>query len=401
MKLKHIYFASLMAVAGGMFAGCSDDIENFDNQMFVTDTTPAVVLMMATAEDETQEFTFSIPKPQDSDVTFTIAADANKVQTYKDLYTDGTKEIEMVPSANYELATTQGVIRAGSLNSDPIAINFIGLSTMDDTKTYVLPITVTNCSIGVLGSQNTRYYVFQKGALINVVANLDDNALRPGNAWATPDKFRNLTKLTCEALIYPYSLSGEGHESGISTLMGIEGNFLFRFGDAGLASNILQIATGSAGNFAVSRAVEENVWTHVAVTYDSDAQEIKVYFNGSLVDTFTGVTKGPVDWSPEYSNDNDGKARSFWVGHSYSASRWFEGEMSEVRIWDKVLTPEEINAENHFYAVLEPENEPNLLMYWKLNDGVDEIKDYSQYGNNGVAEVAGLQWVSVSLPATE
>ena len=56
MKLKHIYFASLMAVAGGIFTGCSDDIENFDNQMFVTDTTPAVVLMMATAEDETQEF---------------------------------------------------------------------------------------------------------------------------------------------------------------------------------------------------------------------------------------------------------------------------------------------------------------------------------------------------------
>lgn len=44
MKLKHIYFASLMAVAGGIFTGCSDDIENFDNQMFVTDTTPAVVL---------------------------------------------------------------------------------------------------------------------------------------------------------------------------------------------------------------------------------------------------------------------------------------------------------------------------------------------------------------------
>lgn len=400
MKLKHIYFASLMAVAGGMFAGCSDDIENYDNQLYVTDTTPAVVLMMATAEDETQEFTFSIPKPQNSDVTFTIAADASKVSVYRDLYMGGTGEIEMVPEANYQLATTQGVIRAGSLNSDPIAINFMGLNTMDDSKTYVLPVTVTGCSIDVLASQNTRYYVFRKGALINVVANIDDNAIYPGNAWATPEKFASLSKLTCEALIYPYSLSGEGHDAGISTLMGTEGGFLFRFGDAGVASNILQIAT-SAGNFAVSRAVEENVWTHVAITFDSDAQEVNVYFNGNLVNTFTGVSCGPVNWSPEHSNDNDGKARSFWVGHSYNDQRWFEGEISEVRIWDKVLTQDEINAENHFYAVIDPENEENLLMYWKLDDESDVIKDYSGNGNDGVSVNAGLKWTSVSLPAAE
>ena len=401
MKLKHIYFASLMAVAGGIFTGCSDDIENFDNQMFVTDTTPSVVLMGITAENETQEFTFSIPKPQDSDVTFTIAADASKVQTYKDIYTDGTKEIEMVPSENYELATTQGVIKAGSLNSDPIAINFKGLNTMDDTKTYVLPVTVTSCSIGVLGSKNTRYYVFQKGALINVVANIDQNALYPGNAWQNPERFAAMHQLTAEALIRPHSLSGEGHEANISTLMGREDHFLFRFGDSA-APNQLQIATGGdngVGNFIVSRAVPENEWTHVAITYDSDMQELKVYYNGTLAQEFS-CDFGPVDWSPNHSDESGGKPRCFWIGYSYSSSRWFDGDICEVRIWDKVLTEEDINAENHFYIIENPESEENLLMYWKLNDEVNQIKDYSRYGNDGVS-VSDLTWVSVSLPSEE
>lgn len=181
--------------------------------------------------------------------------------------------------------------------------------------------------------------------------------------------------------------------------MGTESGFLLRFGDAGVEPNILQIAT-KAGNFAVSRAVNLNTWTHVAVTYDSEAKEIYVYFNGVEIDHFTGVDAGTVDWSPEHSNDNDGKPRSFWVGHSYNDNRWFEGRISEVRVWDKVLTKDEINTENHFYVLEEPENEENLILYWKLCDNqTNDVKDYSQYGNNGVFQKEAT-WVEVSLPAT-
>lgn len=97
---------------------------------------------------------------------------------------------------------------------------------------------------------------------------------------------------------------------------------------------------------------------------------------------------------------NDGKPRSFWVGHSYNDNRWFEGRISEVRVWDKVLTKDEINTENHFYVLEEPENEENLILYWKLCDNqTNDVKDYSQYGNNGVFQKEAT-WVEVSLPAT-
>lgn len=395
MKIKNISFISLALLSGALATSCTDDIENFSNKIFMTDSNPATVLIKPTSVEEIQEFTLSIPKPEGQDVTFTIAADANLVKAYEGIYY--TSGMEMLPSENYELSTTSGIIPAGSLNSDPIAIKFKGLDVIDDSKTYVLPVTVTSCSIDILASNKTQYYVVRKGALIDVVPDITKNAIYT-DAWATPEKFK-LKKLTAEALIYP-TVFGDGHESGISTLMGTEGGFLLRFGDAGLDPNVLQIATSGAGNFAVSKAVNLNTWTHVAVTYDSEAQNLYVYFNGVEVDHFTGVNAGTVDWSPEHSNDNDGKPRSFWVGHSYNDNRWFEGRISEVRVWDKVLTKEEINADNHFYVVENPESEENLILYWKLCDNqTNDVKDYSQYGNNGVFQ-SEATWLEVSLPAT-
>lgn len=394
MKLKNISFISLALLSGVFATNCTDDIENFCNKIFMTESDPSTVLIKPTSVEESHEFTLSIPKPEGQDVTFTIAADASLVSAYENIYY--TSGMEMLPADNYELSTTTGIIPAGSLNSDPIEIKFKGLDTIDDTKTYVLPVTVTSCSIDILASNKTQYYVVRKGALIDVVPDITKNAIYT-DAWATPEKFK-LNKLTAEALIYP-TVFGDGHESGISTLMGTESGFLLRFGDAGVEPNILQIAT-KAGNFAVSRAVNLNTWTHVAVTYDSEAKEIYVYFNGVEIDHFTGVDAGTVDWSPEHSNDNDGKPRSFWVGHSYNDNRWFEGRISEVRVWDKVLTKDEINTENHFYVLEEPENEENLILYWKLCDNqTNDVKDYSQYGNNGVFQKEAT-WVEVSLPAT-
>ena len=178
--------------------------------------------------------------------------------------------------------------------------------------------------------------------------------------------------------------------------MVIEGQFLFRFGDSGVPSNQLQIATGK-GNFTNSSMVApQNEWTHVAVTYDSEAQTIRVYFNGKLVGDFTDATYGPVNWGIPHSDESDGKPRCFWIGYSYNNERFLDADISEVRIWNRVLTQDEINAENHFYAV--SEDAQNLVAYWKFDDGADIIKDYSNSGNDATAS-AKLTWVDVELPA--
>lgn len=394
MKLKNIYLISFALLSGAMYSGCADDIENFDNQIFLSSKAPESVLVMSTAPDEERSFVYSIAKPETQDITFTVRAASELVSIYAlQNYTSG---VEMLPEAHYEVVNTSSKIMAGTLNSEPITVKFKKVSDLDTKKVYVLPITIANASIGVLTSASTYYYVFREGHLVNLAANIKENAIYP-EKWATPDKFKNLSTLTFEALIRPHSL-----ENGISTLMGIEGTFLLRFGDNS-PKDVLQIVVGGDGTTeikcepGIKTSLEK--WVHIAVTYNAAENTIKAYYDGELKGTFTNVTYGPVDLSPDHSNDNDGKKRSFWVGHSYNDDRWLDADIAEVRIWNKELSEEEINKPNHFYQiadVAQAESE-GLLVYWKLDEKSDEIKDATSNGNNGKAYKT-LTWVEVALP---
>lgn len=394
MKLKHIYLVSAALLTGSLFSSCGEDIENYDNQIFMTAKTPESILVMSTSPDEERSFTLSIAKPETADVTFTMRVAPELVSVYE--LQNYTSNVEMLPDAHYELSNTNGKILAGSLNSAPITVKFKDVKGLDVKKVYVLPITIANASIGVLGSANTYYYVFKEGHLVNLAANIKENAVYP-EKWATPDKFKNLSTLTMEALIRPHSLT-----NGISTLMGIEGTFLLRFGDNS-PKDQLQIVIGGNGTPEkkcypeVTTKLEQ--WVHIAVTYNAIDQTVKAYYDGELKSTDTGVSYGPVDLSPDHSNDSDGKPRSFWVGHSYNDDRWLDADIAEVRIWNKELTQEEIQSPNHFYQIADvaKAEAEGLLVYWKFDEKNDEIKDATSNGNNGKA-LKSISWVEVSLP---
>ena len=78
--------------------------------------------------------------------------------------------------------------------------------------------------------------------------------------------------------------------------------------------------------------------------------------------------------------------------------------MSEVRVWNRALSADEINAPNHFYKV-DPASK-GLVAYWKLDDGTGYIaKDYTANGNDLTGEVYsgsswsnGMEWREVQLP---
>lgn len=388
MKLKNIYLISFAILTGGLFSGCAEDIENFDNQIFLSNKAPESVLVMSTAPDEERSFVLSIAKPESQDVTFTVRAASELVSVYElQNYTSG---VEMLPEAHYEIVNANGKILAGTLNSEPVTIKFKDVKGLDVKKVYVLPITVANASIGVLASASTYYYVFREGHLVNLAANIKENAIRI-EKWATPDKLKDMHTVTAEALIRIHSLPNT-----VNTLMGIEGGFLLRFGDAGISTNQLQVACKDNNHRLVQTPVPVGQWVHVAVTFNSDEGKAKVYYNGEEVGDFSGITNGPVDWSPEYSNDNDGKARSFWVGHSYDNNRWLDADIAEIRIWNRVLEQTEIQEANHFYQV-DPASD-GLVVYWKLDEKSDDIKDATSNGNNGKANKT-MEWVEVSLPA--
>lgn len=180
--------------------------------------------------------------------------------------------------------------------------------------------------------------------------------------------------------------------------MGIEGKFLFRFGDDGVPANHLQIAgTSSATNIHINRDVPLEKWIHIAITYNAAEKNLKAYYNGELV-TDHSMDIGPINWGVPHSDEEDGKPRCFWIGRSYNNERWLDADIAEVRIWNRVLSEEEINEKDHAYEV-DPASD-GLVAYWKLNDGINELKDHTINGNNATP-TSSLTWVDVALPAKE
>lgn len=220
----------------------------------------------------------------------------------------------------------------------------------------------------------------------------------------------NLEAGTLEALVNIQEARTKGT---LSTVMGVEGKFLLRLGDATLDWNQIQLATNT-GNYTSSalKLTELNRWYHLAVTWGGG--QICFYIDGKLIYRATtfytlkpsfGIANS--GWESDYN-------RYFWIGYAYNAERYFPGYMSEARIWNRILTKEEINAENHFYHV-DPASE-GLVGYWKLNGHQEgdkysyTVKDYSTSGNHMVGEINvraagnqqegdwGMNWVETSLP---
>ncbi len=119
-------------------------------------------------------------------------------------------------------------------------------------------------------------------------------------------------------------------------------------------------------------------WLHLAVTYDG--QMVQTYVNGE----------------PQYSKSMENMEtvfRDYLLGRSRSGDKYFAGELSEVRIWQKVLTEEQIKA--GMARRLEG-NEPGLVAYWPLNEGKgDAIANKT--GNTQPGNLHGATWQSESV----
>lgn len=72
---------------GITLAACSDDVENFDNKVYVqaSDKT-STVLLKSTVPTAEVSLQVAMARPQDNDVTVTFKADPSKVSVYNTFY---------------------------------------------------------------------------------------------------------------------------------------------------------------------------------------------------------------------------------------------------------------------------------------------------------------------------
>lgn len=404
------------------------DDHKFDNVVYlnVSQTSP-VQLATFSNNRATYDCTLqaALAYPADSDVQVSLAVDPSLVADYNTRY--GTAW-PMLDAKYYTLSSETATIAAGRTVSEVVTLQLkelmgegeeqTGALPLDET--YLVPIRISGASIDVLGGSDVAYYVVKRSSAITVAAQLNSgnwiNFPTLDKYGANSQAWNGLTAMTYEALIYIDEFATTDAEDmpvSISSVMGVEQYLLLRIGDTNFERQQLQFdGSGAGSKFGkfperdATKNLSAGQWYHVACTYDQATRRVCVYVNGELQSEGTemGLTSMSEDtrinlamralydfYLKNPTEDNEkkyggfGDAYQFFIGKSYDDYRPLNGKIAEARVWSVARTQQQI-WEN-MYEIANPESDPTLLGYWKFNEGAgNTVKDYSMYGNDGVAE---------------
>ncbi|MFM9008652.1 MAG: LamG-like jellyroll fold domain-containing protein [Bacteroidota bacterium] len=165
-----------------------------------------------------------------------------------------------------------------------------------------------------------------------------------------------------------------------------EQGYVLRAGGNGQVEFKVATSISWQGPVSAPGSMNLNTWYHVAGTYDGDS--ILVYINGvrqSALYMATGMIPG--------------LAHPLRIGRLsdpvQSQTRYWNGQIDEVRVWNRALSATEIldRYDHHLDAA----QETGLVGYWRLNEAVgSSVSDQTSNGNTGT--LAGASWNTTLVP---
>jgi hypothetical protein len=376
--MKFQYLPFLLALLIGIGTGCKKGADYQDKLYF-------------TGTEQSPEVRFTVDGPSDvgisvtssarvtKDIKVSIKVDPSLLDSYNKL--QGTA-YQLLPEGSYALPVNSITIKAGSTTSESAKFSVLSLDNFKEGVTYCVPVTIVgvDADMPVLNASRTEYLIINR-TIITQAAVLSPNYFTVAK-FQTEASLASVPKLTmeCRVLVNQFTTANPF----ISSLIGIEENYLLRFGDVSIANNQLQLAGGKVGDkkypvtskafFATSQ------WYHIAVVYDGARNN--VYVNGVL-DNYTDAQAAGVNLTDSYSG-------GFHIGFS-ADGRLLNGYVSEARVWTRALTAKEL--QNNLCYV-DPTSK-DLLAYWRFN-GADQagtgITDLTGHGYTAVASRA-ISWV--------
>lgn len=290
-------------------------------------------------------------------------------------------------------------ITVNNVNDAPLLINFVAPTT-DNASVIFENYSLVNVSISALDSQdNITGFIDWNNSLVgwwrlegNSGTIVEDYSTYQRNGtkyymssginngtsgWTTEGKFSNAMmfdglddrievldnsvydipiqnsgKITMEAWVYPLNLT---YESGI---LSKRSNYRMILRSGGE----LKFQTFGWTGGGTSSKVKVNEWSHIAITYDGEIDQLKFYLNGNNVRTVNS-----------YLPNGGTNSNNLLIGRGHDlAMPTFNGTIDEVRLFNRALTPEEIKASYNagLYRL-----EANIT---GLEDGTYAYKAYAQ-----------------------
>lgn len=139
--------------------------------------------------------------------------------------------------------------------------------------------------------------------------------------------------------------------------------------DDGFVGGGVEISTAS--NFYTA-----GVWTLITITYDGNV--IRIYKDGA--EQTTGDFPYTTNIAPHQGSS------AFYLGYWDSQSEYFDGNIDEVRVYNRTLSSSEVQN-LYFWA-------PGPIADWKLNENTGTVtNDSSSYGNVSSTFTGNTKWI--------
>lgn len=206
---------------------------------------------------------------------------------------------------------------------------------------------------------------------------LNDYAVASTTGFVTGTSARTITgwvyPTTSAALRVPfaYGLCGSGNDGKA-------------FGVYISTSDVLNFWGCGSADFSTGVSIAENVWSHIAVSYDGTS--VRVYVNGSQAGSTTARTLGS-----SVANMQMGGASLLDSGNYY-----FPGTVDDLRVYNRLLSSTEIAAlysTTSRIAKIKGGLERGLITHWSLDDATSTVAtDSSGSGNSGTL-TSGPAWI--------
>lgn len=379
MKFKS-YIPVVALFAAVSLTACQDDYENVENRIYDKGAlSPSTVLIDGMTDSQTINFSVNMVSPLDTDIDITYGVDFSLLTAYNAIYSANAVEL---PESCYKLVQPTATIKHETLTSSEVSVEINDINSLDRNTVYVLPLTVVSSPVPVLESQKTRFIVVRGAALVNVACNMVENNAALVNATSASG-LSGLTEMTFQCIFYVDEWGGS--DSNIQSIAGIEGSWLLRISDSGLPANQLQFVTPSGNLTSDQWQLKDKTWVRMTFTWNAASSEATLYVDGAKKATVVGRTSQGVNWA------SDG----FYIGKSWNDNRWLNGNICEVRVWNRLLSDAEIADEIQPYAV--PVDSEGLVTYWKFNEGAGTlVRDYANGYDLQLAKTP--KWVETSLP---
>jgi len=215
------------------------------------------------------------------------------------------------------------------------------------------------------------------------------------NSEATPDL--NLREsFTIEGWIFPEgwgednSLGGKIFDKNKISVF-VCGNHT-GFGTENLVVNLKTEGNQNAFCTTSDYSIPLYEWTHLAISYNSQNSELKIYLNGqqATVEILTAPDGQLTDHSSE----------PLCLGNNTTGNYTFDGLIDEIRFWNSIRTQQQI-CQNYQHCLNGDEN--GLIAYWKFNDGYGNSSADNSSNNHSLTltDTNWMQGIYILSPSTD